>query len=96
MITTLVPPGRSSSAVNARPTWMCAPNSSKNASVTSLALTDSKRSPAASVMSENRKAAMLAKVDGMDRHALNFASDASTYAPSGAVVMNHTMRDESG
>ena len=39
---------------------------------------------------------MLANVDGIDRHALNFASDASTYAPSGAVVMNHTMRDESG
>src|SRR4051794_22388532 len=35
-------------------------------------------------------------VDGMDRHALNFASDAQAYGPSGAVVRNQTMREESG
>src|SRR3954462_1707801 len=42
--------------------------------------------------SGNPKADTCSKVDGMARQALNFASEALAYEPSGAVVMNHTMR----
>src|SRR5258708_4453245 len=96
MTTTLAAPRRPSASANVRPIWVRAPNSWKNSGVTSPAKTDSRRSPAARVISGNWKAAILTNVDGIDRQALNFASDAPAYAPSGAVVMNHTMRDESG
>src|ERR1051326_1735051 len=96
MTTTCGPPGRPSTSVNVRPTCARAPNSGKNSGVTSPANTDSKRSPAARIMSGNLNAATLAKVAGIDRHALNFASDAFAYAPSGAVVRKKTRRDESG
>src|SRR6476620_652135 len=96
MTATFVAPGRPSASVNVRPTWTRAPNSWKKSGVTSPAKIDSRWSPVSRVISGNRKAAILANVDGIDRQALNLASDASAYAPSGAVVMNHTMRDESG
>jgi|SRR5436853_4367104 len=47
-------------------------------------------------VSVKRNAAIWSKVDVSDRHALNFASDASGTHPSGAVVMNTTRRDGSG
>jgi hypothetical protein len=39
--------------------------------------------PGIEVIERNPNAAMYPNVDGMDRHALNFAPDAQAYAPSG-------------